>query len=292
MEAIPLSSSRVSGFNRRRFLQSLSLVAGAVPALQRVAHAARVNPPAVFPVEAGHYRFVPAGQVFCSGVLPDEGFEVIHAILRPYLPLADGYAFVEAHLHKIGLPVQALCGMELRVPAAMTFDAFRAFNAPYIAQLDKWELINGNYSAICRTNVAPALNAPREAVLHAFSYVAPASANSSTFCVSGTADIDNRGKIVAAGDTSVSGMRDKLKYVIDVITTLLAEMELEWTDVKQLDVFAAADISDLCSSTILPAIGSAARPGVRLHHARPPIVGSEVELEVRGVAQELTLRTT
>src|SRR6478736_5589207 len=117
MEEDSLSSSPDFGSDRRRFLQTLAVIAAAGPSLLRTAQAARVNPPAMFAVEAGHYRFVPAGQVFCSGVRPDEGFEVIHAILRPYLPLADGYAFVEAHLHKIGLPVQALCGMELRVPA-------------------------------------------------------------------------------------------------------------------------------------------------------------------------------
>ena len=291
MEEDPLSSSPDFARERRRFLQRLAALAAAGPALLQTARAARVNPPAMFAVEAGHYRFVPAGQVFCSGVRPDEGFEVVHAILRTRLRLSDGYAFVESHLRKLGLPIQALCGMELRVPAAMTFDAFREFNAPYVAQLDKWELINGRYSAVCRTNVAPASNAPREAALHAFSYVAPASANSSTFCVSGTADIDARGKIVAAGDTSVSGMRDKLKYVIDIITTRLAELELEWTDVTSVDLYAVADISDLWATMILPALGTAAQAGVRLHHARPPIIGSEVELEARGIAQELTLST-
>jgi hypothetical protein len=128
-------------------------------------------------------------------------------------------------------------------------------------------------------------------VLHAFSYVAPASGNSSTFCVSGTADIDARGKIVAAGDTSVSGMRDKLKYVLDIITTRLAELELEWNDVTSVDLYAVADISDLWGSVILPALGAAGDTGIRLHRARPPIVGSEVELEARAVAQELTLST-
>jgi hypothetical protein len=279
-----------AGFARRTFLQRAMALAAAGPWLT-TAHAARVNPPALFAVEAGHFRFVPAGQVFCSGVLPDAGFEIIHAILRPRLALAEGYTFVEQYLKKLGLPIQALCGMELRVPAAMTFEAFRNFNAPYVAQLDKWGLIDGNYSAVCRTNVAPALDAPREAALHAFSYVAPASGNASTFLVSGTADIDQRGKVLAAGDTSLSGMRDKLKFVIDIITTRLAEMEHEWADVTVVDLYAVADISDLWASSILPALGTAAQTGVRLHHARPPIVGSEVELEARAVVQELTLST-
>ena len=205
-----MSSSRRARYSRRRFIANLSLVAAAGPTLLRTASAARINPPAIFPIEAGHYHFVPAGQVFCSGVQPDEGFEVVHAIVRAQPPLADGYTFIEAYLHKLGLPIQALCGMELRTPAAMTFEAFRSFNAPYVAQLQKWELFSGNYSAVCRTNVVPALNPPSEAVLHAFSYVAPSTSNSSTFLISGTADIDNRGKVVAAGDTSLSGMRDKL----------------------------------------------------------------------------------
>src|SRR4249920_3257238 len=129
MEEDPLSSSPDFGSDRRRVLRTLAVIAAAGPALLRTAQAARVNPPAMFAVEPGHYRFVPAGQVFCSGVRPDEGFEVVHAILRTRLPLADGYAFIESHLRKLGLPIQGLCGMELRVPAAMTFEAFREFNA-------------------------------------------------------------------------------------------------------------------------------------------------------------------
>jgi len=132
--------------SRRRFLQQLAAVAAA-PMLLRTTHAARVNPPALLEIENGHYRFLPAGQVFCGGVLPMEGYEVIHAILRTALPLAQGYVFVERYLKDAGLAVQALCGMELRVPAPMTLDAFRTFNIPYVEQLRKWDLVAGNYSA-------------------------------------------------------------------------------------------------------------------------------------------------
>jgi hypothetical protein len=149
----------------------------------------------------------------------------------------------------------------------------------------------GNYSAVCRTNVTPGYDAPSQACVQAFSYVAPTKAQSLTFCLSGTADIDPRGKIVAAGDTSVTGMSEKLKYVIDVIGTRLAELELGWKDATHIDLYAAADVSDSWEKVILPAFGIAGQPGVRFHYARPPIVGSEVELEARGLVQELTLRT-
>jgi len=276
---------------RRQFLQQLGALAAA-PALTSAAHAeGRVNPPAIFALEGGNYRYVPAGSVFCAGVLPDEGYEVVHAILRPRLPLAMSYAFIENYLKNLERPIQALCGMELQAPAQMTFDAFRAFNAPYVAQLDKWGLIGGRYSAVCRTNVVPAIDAPSEAVVHAFSYVAPAIGNSVTFCVSGTADIDQRGKVVAEGKTSAAAMKKKLEFVLGVIGNRLAEMELDWSSATHVDLYLAADIPGLWGSTILPAIGAAGASGVRLHHARPPIVGAEVELEARGLAQELVLRT-
>ena len=45
-----------------------------------------------------------------------------------------------------------------------------------------------------------------EAELAAFSFVAPSTSNAITFVTSGTADLDMRGKIVAAGSTSESAM--------------------------------------------------------------------------------------
>ncbi|HTO43907.1 MAG TPA: hypothetical protein VML56_07515 [Burkholderiales bacterium] len=283
------ASSIVTAAARRRFLRQMGVMAAA-PVLLRSAHAQRSNPPALLAVEAGHYRFLPAGQVFCAGVLPDEGHEVVHALLNPWLPLAAGYTFIENYLRTLGLPMQALCGMELRVPQQMTFDAFRAFNAPYIEQLRKWDLVRGNYSAVCRTNVAPGTNPPGEASIHAFSYVAPAGRSARTFCVSGTADIDPRGSIIAAGDVSPAGMKTKLGFVFGVIGGRLAELELEWSDATHVDLYLVADVPQIWTTMLTP-LGGAASRGVRLHNARPPIVDAEVELEARGVAAELTLRT-
>lgn len=272
---------------RRRFLQQLAVVTAAAPALAR---AARVNPPAIYSIAAGHYQFVPAGQVFCSAVRPDPGYEVVRALVDGPLPLAEGYAFVESHLKSLGLPIQALCGMELRAPEQMTFDAFRTFNRPYVDQLTKWELHEGQYASVCRTNVIPASNPPKEAELAAFSFVAPSTSNAVTFLTSGTADLDMRGKIVAAGSTSESAMRDKLKHVLGVMDTRIAEIDIDWSQVTHLDLYAASDVSGLWSSTSSELLGSA-KPKLRAHLARPPIAGSELELEARGVVQEVTVNT-
>ncbi|PWT74790.1 MAG: hypothetical protein C5B46_03500 [Proteobacteria bacterium] len=255
------------------------------------ARAARVNPPAMLDVEAGHYQVVPAGQVFCAGIVPLEGFEVVHALLRPWLPLAQGYRYIENYLQTLGLPIQALCGMELRVPAQMTFDAFRTFNGPYVEQLRKWDLVLGNYSAVCRTNVVPAFSPPGEPAVHAFSFVAAASGKATTFCVSGTADINPQGKVVAGGSTSPAAMKEKLQFVLQVIGDRLSEMGFEWNDVTHADLHFVADAPEAWASILLPVIGNGALSGVRVHYARPPIVGSEVELEVRAIARELVLHT-
>ncbi len=275
---------------RRRFLQQLSALGVAAAAADKLAAAGIVNPPALLEIEQGHYKFLPSGQVFCGGVLPLEGYEVIHALLLPGVALTQAYGFVERYLQEQKLPIQALCGMELRVPAQMSFDAFRTFNVPYVEQLSKWDLTVGNYSAVCRTNVASGLDAPALPSLHAFSYVAASTRKGSTFCISGTADIDAKGKIVAAGDLSAEGMKKKLDYVIQIIASRMEELELKLGDANQVDLHAVADLRNLWGTTILPKLGTAAAAGVRYHYTRPPILGAEVELEVRRVAQEIVIQ--
>jgi hypothetical protein len=278
--------------SRRSFIAG-SLAAGLALAARATAAQDKpiINPPALLENEAGGYRVLPAGQVFCGGVVPLEGHEIVHVLLRPWAPLNGAWSLIERHLNSEGRPVQALCGMELRVPAQLTMDGFRAFNAPYVEELAKRELMLGRYSAVCRTNVAPAAGAPKEAVVHAFSYCARSSTTGRTFCVSGTADIDARGRIVAEGDTTPAGMRKRLEHCIEVISQRLAELQLDWADASHTDLCVARDIDELLGSLLVPAVGPAAARGIRVHHARPPIVGTEVELECRGVRREVVLST-
>jgi hypothetical protein len=112
----------------------------------------------------------------------------------------------------------------------------------------------------------------------------------STFCVSGTADIGPGGKIIAQGDASKEGMKQKLDYVIGVITGRLGRLGLSWADATHTDLCFTRDIGDLMESVVVPGLRGAAARGLRVHFARPPIVDSEVELETRGVHRELVLR--
>lgn len=276
--------------DRRRFLMrsvaaALSVAAGAAFGQNKPI----INPPALLPNEAGGYRVLPAGTTFCGGVTPLEGYEVVHALFRPWVPLARAWGTIEAHLKSLGRPVQALCGMELRTPEQLTVEGFRNFNAPYIEELRKRELILGRYSAVCRTNVVPMIDAPKEPMVHAFSYTIASTSKVRTFCVSGTADINERGKIVAEGDVSPAGMRLRMQHCVDVITERLAQLELEWVDATHIDLCVVRDIDDLIGSLMVPGLEGAAARGIRVHHARPPIIGTEVELECRGVRQEVVL---
>jgi hypothetical protein len=170
-------------------------------------------------------------------------------------------------------------------------EGFRAFNVPYVEHLQRWDLLLGNYSAVCRTNVTPALDVPPRPCVHAFSYCVPSDVRDTTFCVSGTADIDARGKIVADGDVTPTGMRQRLQHCVDVITGRLAELELGWSAATHIDLCVVRDIPGLMEGLVVPGLKGAAARGVRVHFARPPILGTEVELECRGVRRELVLTT-
>jgi len=274
--------------SRRRFLAGAAALAAA-PLFNARAIAARINPPALLQNDAGGYRVLPAGGVFCGGVTPLAGHEIVHALLVPWVPLKDAWVFIETYLKSLGRPVQALCGLELRMPRQLTFEELRGFNRPYVEQLMKWDLVLSPYSAVCRTNVVPEKDAPGEPAVHAFSYCIPSDSSGTTFCVSGAADIDPRGQIIAAGDVSPDGMKQRLQRCVDVVTERLAMLELTWSAATHIDLCVVQDIPGLMAGVIVPGLEGAAARGIRLHLARPAIVGAEVELDCRGCRRELVV---
>ena len=241
--------------------------------------------------KAGAYKILPGGPVYCGGVLPYEGFEVVRVLLRPWIQLERAYAFIEKHLKNVGRPVQAFCGIELRVPAPLTFDQWSSFNVPYLKQLRDWGLMFGDQSGVCRSNIALAVQPPATTSVCAFSYTVPTSEKITTFFLSGTADIDPSGKIIAEGDTGPAAMQKRARYTIEAVGATLAKLKVTWQDTTQIAIFHVADIPDLWGPALLGTVGEAARRGVLVYHARPPLVGAEVELEARAVRQELIVAT-
>jgi len=247
--------------------------------------------PSMIDNKAGAYSILPGGPVFCAGVLPHTGFEVVRVLLRPWIPLDRAYGFIEKFLKKVGRPVQAFCGIELRVPAPLTFDQWATFNVPYLKQLREWGLIFGDQSAVCRSNIALALGAPPATAVCAFSYTVPTSERAKTFFLSGQADIDPAGKIIAAGDTGPAAMHKRARFTIDTVGATLGKLKVGWDDTTQIALFHVADIPDLWSPTLLGMLGEAVRRGALIYHARPPLVGAEVELEARAVRLEMVVAT-
>lgn len=247
--------------------------------------------PSLIDNQPGAFKIAPGGPVYCAGVVPYEGHEVVRVLLRPWIPLDKAYAFIEKYMKRIGRPVQAFCGIELRVPAPLTFDQWATFNVPYLKQLREWGLMFGDQSGVCRSNIALALAAPGTTSVCAFSYTVPTNERIPTFFLSGTADIDSTGKIIAAGDIGPEAMQQRARFTIDTVAATLGKLNARWEDTTQIALFHVHDIPDLWGSTLFGRFGDAVRRGVLTYHARPPLVGAEVELEARAVRQELVIAT-
>jgi hypothetical protein len=235
----------------------------------------------------GSYRILPGGVAYCTGIVPYQGFEVVRVQVQTWLPLDQAYPFIESYLKSVGRPVQAFCGIEMRVPAPLTRKDWSNFNTPYLEQLRRWGLMHGELSGVCRSNIALATQAPRIASMCAFSYTAPAASKEGGFCLSGTADIAADGQVIAEGDTSPPAMRQRARYTIEVTAASLAKLGLSWSDVHQVAIFHAHEIPGLWEPALLGGLGDALRQGVVVYRARPPIAGGEVELEARGARRDL-----
>jgi hypothetical protein len=266
--------------SRRNFLRLLA--AGPLLAISSV----RAQASAMISRPGSGYRFLPGGPVFAGGAVAEPGFEVVHAVLARWLPLEQGYALVEAHLKSLGRPMHALCGMQLRLPRQLSAGEFSEFNAPYVARLKAWDVLYEGQNPVSRTNVSPALNAPKEPSLHAFSYSVAAERGAATFTMSGMTERGPGTNVIALGDVSPEGMQRKLAHVIAVVTGRLAELGFDWRDATHVELYAAEEIPGAMAALAAKATGAMPR-GVRWHYGRPPVVGLELELEARAIAREL-----
>ena len=238
------------------------------------------------------YRFLPGIPAFSSGVVATAGWEIVHATLRVPVPWRDGFAQIERHLRAQGRPRTALCGIELRSPAPFTFEGFETFNQGYRALLADWQILVDGENPIPRTNVAPLIAAPAEPSLYGFAYTIPGATPMQTFVVAGAGEMRDRTRgpqgIVRLGDTSPEAMREKARFVMGVMQDRLRALG-EWSRVTAIDVYTALPIDGALLDEILRPAGVAAIHGIRWFPSRPPIQGLEFEVDMRGVARELSI---
>lgn len=232
----------------------------------------------------GGFRFLPGSPVFAGGAVAEPGFAIVHAVLTRWIPLESGYDLAMRHLEAAGRPPQALCGMQLRLPRQLSPQEFTDFNGPYVEQLRRRGVVEDNRNPVSRTNVSPATGAPPVPSLHAFSYTVPYEGRLHTFTMSGMVERAPDG-VVAEGDTSPSGMQQKLAWVLGAVTDRIAELGFAWTDTTHVELYAAHDIPGALAALAGLSTGAVAH-GVRRHFGRPPVVGLELELEGRAVLRE------
>jgi hypothetical protein len=241
----------------------------------------------------GGYRYIPAVFQYSGGIAAEPGFEIERARFMKPVPLAQAFTAIEAHLGAIGRPTTAFAQCELRSPAPFTDQGFVDFNRQYVATLERWGLYKDGVNPVARTKVCPVYDQPAEPSMLAFSYtVAAPNPRRGTFALSGGGDAragsqPYRERIVRLGDTSAQGLREKVVFVVDEMERRLAALGFGWQDAVSTQAYTVQNIGHLVGEEL--ARRGAIAGGLVWHYVRPPVIGLEYEMDVRGTARELIL---
>ena len=240
----------------------------------------------------GNYRCLASpGAPFSAGVAADPGFALHRARFARPLPMAEGFAALAAHLARLGRPMTALAGCELRSPAPMTREEFNAFNADYLRTLHGWGLRAGEVNPAARSNIAPILEIPAATTLFAFTCTVPEPGAAGDFLISGKPELEGTPqggrRIVAEGDTSPQGMLAKARFVVEFLRAQVAALGGDWAGVTGTQIYTPHDLRPLLE----PVFASAGLTvqGLAWFPAWPPVRGLDFEADVRRVRTELVI---
>lgn len=242
--------------------------------------------------QPGGYRYISAFFQYSGGVAAEPGFEIERARLPRPLPIAEGFRLVEAHLKAIARPTTSFAACELRSPAPFTEQGFIDFNRQYVQTLERWGIYKEEINPVARTNVCPEYDKPGSPSLYAFSYTVPARSKRGSFIIAGGGDA-KEGKsplsdyIVRPGETSIDAMRDKVRFVVAEMERRLKALGFGWQDAISTQAYTVQDIGAIVGEEIVKQ--GAAPGGLSWHFCRPPVVGLEYEMDVRGAAREIVL---
>lgn len=242
----------------------------------------------------GDYRFLPGIAPYSCGVVARPGFEIVHCVFDRPLPYRDGLQRVAGTLAQAGRPRAALCGIELRSPVPFSFEGFAGLNREYAAILESWGIFVDGVNPVARTNVAPVYEAPREVILHGFSYTRPTSEHSRrTFVVAGGGELPE-GKldaesIIARGDLSPEGLETKAAFVLGLMRDRLMALGGDWPLVTAVDVYTRHSMDGIIRNVFASLLGDAWRKPLSWYVTDPPVREIEFEMDLRGVVHEILL---
>ncbi|MBX3015168.1 MAG: hypothetical protein KF832_26855 [Caldilineaceae bacterium] len=242
----------------------------------------------------GNYRFFTGIAPYSAGVVAMPGYEVMRVTLQQPIPYRQGFDLIEGYLAASGRPRQALCAIELRLPAPRSFTGFIDFNRDYRAILANWEILVGDENPVARTNIAPAFAPPTEPCLYAFSYTTPSDTPLSTFIVAGAGDLNDQAQLTPAavvrpGETSAHALAEKAATVMGVMEERLTGLQMTWAAATAVTIYTVYPVRPLLVNQILRKIGPAAAHGVHWFYSHPPIADLAFEMDVRGIRQEVRL---
>ncbi|MGE0444077.1 MAG: hypothetical protein AB7P99_02530 [Vicinamibacterales bacterium] len=242
---------------------------------------------------AGGYRYIPGPFQYSGGVAAEPGCAIHRARFRQPVPLEEGFARIEAHLKATGRPLTSLCACELRSPGQFSAQGFVDFNRRYVAILERWGIVSGDDNPVARSNVCPDLDAPAEPSVHAFSYTVTAGEDwYPSFVIAGSAEVREGAepyeeRFIRRGDTSPEALLEKARHVLTTMERRMAACGVTWRDATATQAYTVHDLHPFLADEIV-ARGAAAA-GLTWVYARPPVVGLEFEIDVRGVEAEYTL---
>ena len=241
----------------------------------------------------GGYRFVKGPFQFSGGVAAEPGFEVERARFPRPVALEAGFRAIEAHFEAVGRPLTAFCACELRSPAPFTDTGFTEFNRLYVGTLEKWGVYRNGVNPVARSNVCPEKEPPATPSFYAFSYTVPPRGGARpTFVIAGCGEAPEgqgsyRDRIIRYGDTSPDALREKAHWVHDEIERRMRALGVGWGDATATQVYTVHDLHPFLADEIA---GRAAMPaGLTWHFARPPVIGLDYEVDVRGVRSEIVI---
>ena len=240
---------------------------------------------------SGNYRFIPSVFQYSGGVAAEPGYRIERVSFRRPVPMAEGFERVEQIIKEYGRPLTSFCACELRSPAPFTEAGFRAFNEIYVGTLARWGVYDPGTrtNPVARSNVCPEIDPPGEPSFHAFCFTVPAKSASGSFVVSGSGEApEGKGQygnfIVARGDTSPAGMREKARAVLGEMERRMALLGFGWADTGAVQTYTVHDMHSFMGDEIVRR--GAARNGIIWHYARPPVVELDYEMDCRAISVE------
>ena len=120
----------------------------------------------------------------------------------------------------------------------------------------------------------------------------PSRARRGSFIVAGGAEarggVENyASRTVRYGDTSPDGLREKVRFVVDLMEGRVKALGFSWADAVSTQAYSVHDIGAFIAPLV--AARGAMPGGLSWHLARQPVVGLEFEMDVRGAAREIVL---